>query len=293
MSHAVEGADRDHMNRGRTADSRQHAIGAMGDRFRNDVVMVTGASGLVGAACVDTFLQEGARVVALGNQHRLTEGAGYSGIPAERFESDRLLFLQRDLKLHSEIDSAFSAAEQEFGPVTVLVNNAAVYGRKDFMEIGPEDLAHVFGVNVFGLLLGSRRAAQAMIEKGIPGCIVNITSTSSQQSDPLSVPYDSSKGAVDAATRSLAVALGQYGIRVNAVGPGEMIKSQETDNLRAPTELTPFERRRIPIGRVATPKEVADAVLFLASEESRGISGTILWVDGGTLGTWTTPFSDD
>ena len=265
----------------------------MRDRFQNDVVMVTGASGLVGSACVAAFLDEGARVAALGNERRLTDGGSYSQIPAETFDSDRLLFLKTDLKVESEIESAFSATEEHFGPVTVLVNNAAVYGRKAFLDLEAEDLAHVYGVNVFALLLCGRRAARSMIENGIDGRIINITSTSSRQSDPFSVGYDSSKGAVDAATRGMAVALGQYGIRVNAVGPGEMIKSQEIDNLRSPTDLTLFERQRIPIGRVATPQEVADAVLFLASSDARGISGTIVWVDGGTLGTWTTPSSEE
>lgn len=265
----------------------------MTDRFGDDVVMITGASGLVGSACVAAFLAEGARVAALTHRHRLTDGARYSGIPEETFESDRLLSLETDLKSDSDIEDSFAQTEREFGPVTVLVNNAAVYGRKAFADLDRDDLTHVFAVNVFAVILGSRRAAQQMIAKNINGRIVNITSTSSQQSDPQSVGYDSSKGAVDAATRAMAVALGQFGITVNAVGPGEMIKSQETDNLRDPTDLTPFERRRIPIGRVATPQEVADAVLFLASDGARGISGTILWVDGGTLGTWTTPVAED
>ncbi len=265
----------------------------MEERFAEDVVMVTGASGLVGSACVAAFLAEGARVAALAHQHRLADGARYSGIPPERFESDRLLFLEGDLKHDADIEIAFAATEQALGPVSVLVNNAAVYGRKAFTDLDRDDLMHVYGVNVFGLILGSRRAAQAMIANGITGRIVNITSTSSQQSDPDSVAYDSSKGAVDAATRAMAVALGQHGITVNAVGPGEMIKSQEIDNLRSPTDLTPFERRRIPIGRVATPQEVADAVLFLASADARGISGSIVWVDGGTLGTWTTPTAEE
>ena len=91
----------------------------------------------------------------------------------------------------------------------------------------------------------------------------------------------------------MATALGRYGITVNAVGPGEMTKSQETDNLRDPHDLDAFERRRIPIGRVATPQEVAEAVLFLASTSGRGISGSIVWVDGGTLGTWTTPYDGE
>jgi NAD(P)-dependent dehydrogenase (short-subunit alcohol dehydrogenase family) len=261
----------------------------MADRFRNDVVMVTGASGLVGSACVAAFLAEGARVVAVGHRHRLEDGARYSHVSPDQLESDRVLYLQRNLKLDDEIESAFTAAEETFGPVSVLVNNAAVYGRQAFLDMDRESLLHVYSVNVFALLLTARRAAAAMIEHGIGGSIVNDTSTSSQQSDPLSVIYDSSKGAVDTATRGLAVVLGQHGIRVNAVGPGEMTKSQETDNLREPGDLSTFERLRIPIGRAATPQEVADAILFLSSADARGISGTILWVDGGTLGTWITP----
>lgn len=260
----------------------------MRERFHDDVVMVTGASGLIGSACVAAFLREGARVVAISNRHALADGARHSGIPDEVLDSERLLALRNDLKLESGIEAAFAETESAFGPVTVLINNAAVYGRKPYLETSREDLLHIFDVNVFAVLLAGRRAAQAMIKNRIRGRVVNITSTSSQQSDALSVGYEASKGAVDAATRGMAVALAPHGIRVNAVGPGEMIKSQEMDNLRGPRDLSPFERLRIPLGRVATPQEVADAVLFLSSEDSRGIAGTILWVDGGTLGTWRT-----
>jgi NAD(P)-dependent dehydrogenase (short-subunit alcohol dehydrogenase family) len=265
----------------------------MGDRFGNDVVMVTGGGGLIGSACVATFLQQGARVVSVDNQHKPADGGRYSEIAPETFESDRLLALDADLGIDADIESAFRNAEHTFGPVSVLVNNAAVYGRTPFQDLDRRALDRVFGINVFALLMCSRRAARGMIAYGLDGRIVNLTSTSSQQSDPYSVGYDASKGAVDAATRSMAVALGEHGITVNAVGPGEMIKSQEIENLRLPTELTPFERQRIPTGRVATPQEVAEAVRFLASDAARGISGTILWVDGGTLGTWTTTAADE
>jgi NAD(P)-dependent dehydrogenase (short-subunit alcohol dehydrogenase family) len=264
----------------------------VGSRFRDDVVMVTGASGLIGSACVAAYLDEGARVVAVGNANRLEDGARNAGVPDAAFATENLLFLQADLKLDSEIARAHDAGVERFGPVSILVNNAAVYGRKAFFDLTRDDLMHVYSVNVFAPILLSLRVAKSMVEREIAGRIVNITSTSSQQADPFSVPYDSSKGAVDAATRSMATALGQHGITVNAVGPGEMIKSQETDNLREPGELDPFERRRIPIGRVATPQEVAEAVLFLSSKGGRGISGSIIWVDGGTLGTWTTPVLD-
>jgi glucose 1-dehydrogenase len=262
-------------------------------RFDDEVVVVTGGSGLIGSACVAGFLAEGATVVSLDVAGGPADGGAYSGIDPATFETERLGTISVDLRAPGQIEDAFDELERRFGPASVLVNNAAVYGRKAFLDLGPDDLLHVYGVNVFGLLLCSQRAVLTMVDRGIEGRIVNVTSTSSQQSDPFSVGYDSSKGAVDAATRAMAVALGQHGIRVNAVGPGEMIKSQEVENLRAPTELSSFEQRRIPIGRVATPQEVADAVLFLASSQSRGISGSIVWVDGGTLGTWTTPGEED
>jgi len=265
----------------------------MGDRFADDVVMVTGGGGLIGSGIVAAFLEEGARVVSFDRQRLPSEGGRYSEIPAETFETERLLSVSGDLRSDEDIESAFTQAEHRFGPVKVLVNNAAVYGRTPFDELEREALTRVFDVNVFALMLCARRAARSMIAYGLEGRIVNLTSTSSQQSDPYSVGYDASKGAVDAATRSLAVALGEHGITVNAVGPGEMIKSQEIDNLRPPEKLSSFERRRIPIGRVATPQEVAAAVLFLASDAGRGISGSIVWVDGGTLGTWTTTAADD
>jgi NAD(P)-dependent dehydrogenase (short-subunit alcohol dehydrogenase family) len=264
------------------------APGAGRRRFADRVAMVTGASGMIGSACVAAFLAEGARVVALGHDHGLADGARSSGVAEGRLGSPDLLFRRCDLASDDDIEAAFAEAEARFGPVSVLVNNAAVYGRKPYLENERRDLARIFDVNVFGLLLAGRRAARVMIGRGIRGSIVNITSTSSRQSDALSVGYEASKGAVDAATRGMAVALAPHGIRVNAVGPGEMIKSQEMDNLRRPEQLSAFERLRIPLGRAATPQEVADAVLFLASEDARGIAGTILWVDGGTLGTWRT-----
>jgi glucose 1-dehydrogenase len=265
----------------------------MSARFTDDVVVVTGASGLIGSACVAGFLGEGARVIAIDLEDRLVSGGALSGIPSETFDTDRMLFVGTDLAEEAQIAAAFATAEDRFGPASVLVNNAAVYGRKAYLELDEGDLMRLYRVNVFAPILCGRRAAEAMIANGIEGRIVNLSSTSSQQSDPHSVAYDSSKGAIDSATRAMAVALGRYGIRVNAVGPGEMIKSQEVDNLREPTLLSDFEKRRIPIGRVATPQEVSDAILFLSSSESRGISGTIIWVDGGTLGTWTTPTDKD
>ncbi len=252
----------------------------------DEVVLITGASGMIGAASSAAFLSCGSKVVGVGRDHSNRQGATYSGVSLDSFKTDKFQYISADLEHPSEIERVFADAEDHFGPVTVLVNCAAIYRRTPFFDIDHELLDQIFRVNVSASILCAGRAAKKMISEGIQGRIVNVSSTSSQQSDPVSVHYDTSKGAIDTATRAMAVALGPHGIRVNSVGPGEMIKSQETDDLRDPTSLSDFERRRIPLGRVATPQEVADVILFLSSDLSRGVSGTTIWVDGGTLGTW-------
>ncbi|MBF4768778.1 SDR family oxidoreductase [Nocardioides agariphilus] len=252
----------------------------------NDVVLVTGASGMIGSATCAAFLAAGAKVVAVGLDESIRQGAAYSGTAVDAYETDDFHYIRANLDDSAEIERVFMEAEEHFGTVSVLVNCAAIYRRTPFFDIDQDLLDQVFRVNVSASILCARRAAERMISEQVAGRIVNVSSTSSQQSDPVSVHYDTSKGAVDTATSAMAVALGPHGIRVNSVGPGEMIKSQETDDLRDPTSLSDFERRRIPLGRVATPQEVADVILFLASDLSRGVSGTTIWVDGGTLGTW-------
>jgi NAD(P)-dependent dehydrogenase (short-subunit alcohol dehydrogenase family) len=125
-----------------------------------------------------------------------------------------------------------------------------------------------------------------MLDDGVQdGAIVNLTSVSSLLSDAESVAYEASKGAVDAATRGMARALAPHGIRVNAVAPGSMAKFQELP-ARDPLDLDDYERRRIPLGRLGTGPEIAEAVLWLASPAAAYVTGTILTVDGGSLAAW-------
>ena len=254
--------------------------------LEDKVVLITGASGMIGAASSAAFLARGSKVVAVGLDDSLRQGVTYSGTSLDVFETDAFHYISANLENPSEVERVFAETENHFGPVTVLVNCAAIYRRTPFFDIDQELLDQVFRVNVSASILCARRAAEKMINEKLQGRIVNVSSTSSQQSDPVSVHYATSKGAIDTATTAMAVALGPHGIRVNGVGPGEMIKSQGSDELRDPTSLSDFERRRIPLGRVATPQEVADVILFLSSDLSRGVSGTTIWVDGGTLGTW-------
>jgi NAD(P)-dependent dehydrogenase (short-subunit alcohol dehydrogenase family) len=243
------------------------------NRFEDRVVVITGSSGQIGSACVAAFLDEGARVGAVD----LADGT---------LDHPRLACKRADLRHQSEIERSFSALESELGPIDVLVQSAAIVRRVPFLKITQANIDEIFAVNVRAVLLGARIAATSMIAREArETCIVNLTSSSAVVSEASSIAYEASKAAVSMATKGLATALAQHGIRVNAVGPGSMAKAQEEEE-RDPYDLDDYERRRIPLGRLGMGRDIAEAVLFLASPAAAYVTGTVLWVDGGNLGSW-------
>jgi NAD(P)-dependent dehydrogenase (short-subunit alcohol dehydrogenase family) len=247
--------------------------------FSGQVVVVTGASGQIGSECAREFAVRGARVAAV---DVVDPADGASGLPAS------VLSIRADLSEEREIDRVFEQAERELGPLDVLVQSAAVIARMPFLEITRENIDHVFGVNVAAILLGARAAARTMFARpDSTGSIVNLSSVSGLTSagDGNAVVYEASKGAVTMATKSMAVALAPFGIRVNAVAPGSMTKWQEME-ARAPDDLTEYELERTPLGRHAIAADISSAVCFLASPGASFITGTVLYVDGGRLSVW-------
>ncbi len=242
-----------------------------GGRFEGRVVFVTGAAGQIGTACVEAFAAEGARV-----------GAVDLLAPA----APAAAAVRADLSRPDELERAFAELEAALGPVDVLVQSAAVIARTPFLELTAENVDNVLGVNVRAVLLGARAAARSLVARGArDGAIVNLTSVSGVVSDAESIAYEASKGAVTMATKGMAVALAPHGIRVNAVGPGSMAKFQEQP-ARDPLDLDAYERRRIPLRRLGTGPEIAEAVLFLASPAAAYVTGAVLYVDGGSLAAW-------
>jgi NAD(P)-dependent dehydrogenase (short-subunit alcohol dehydrogenase family) len=166
------------------------------------------------------------------------------------------------------------------------VQCAAAHGRVAYLELTAENVDRIHAINVRAPLLIGSAAGRAMVAAGIHGAIVNLTSISGVVSHAESVAYEASKGAVTMATRGMAVALAPHGIRVNAVGPGVMVKLQELDAVREPGDVDDYERQRIPLGRYGTPAEIAEVVMFLASPAAAYVTGQVLYADGGALAAW-------
>lgn len=247
----------------------------MTGRLAGKTAIVTGGSKGIGSAIVRLFIAEGANVVAVaqgGNSDELQRELG----------DGRLACWQGDVSREDTARGAVTEATTRFGAVHVLVNNAGIDWTGDLIEASLADFERVIAVNLFGAFLMLREAARHMREAG--GSIVNITSRTASVGVPTMSLYSASKGALASLTRAAAIEWAPLGIRVNAVAPG----LTETPLAQAWFDDQPdpasFRRRveaTIPQHRLATPDDVAAAVLFLASDESTHITGVTLAVDGG------------
>jgi 3-oxoacyl-[acyl-carrier protein] reductase len=187
--------------------------------------------------------------------------------------------VQGNVARQSDIDRLFAETKQAFGRLDILVNNAGVY---EFSPLGDVTEAHFhkqFDVNVLGLLLASQAAVKHFGPAG--GSIVNVSSTATSLTPPNTAVYTATKAAVDAITRSLAKELGPRNVRVNAINPGIV----QTEGLRAAGFDAGDFRKEVeaqtPLGRIGQPADIAPAAVFLASSDSRWITGETLRVAGG------------
>lgn len=240
------------------------------------VAVVTGASKGIGAGIAKSLAAEGAAVVV--NYASAKDGA--EKIVAEIVNNGgRAVAVQGDVSNAADVERLFTEAENAFGRIDVLVNNAGVYKLSGIGEINEEDFHWQFNTNVLGLLLATQGAVKRFGEKG--GSVINIGSVVTRITPPESAIYTATKGAVDAITQVLSKELGPKKIRVNSINPGMV----ETEGSIAAgfigSDFHAHTEQITPLGRIAQPQDIAPLAVFLASEDSGWLTGETLLASGG------------
>ncbi|MGJ9460021.1 SDR family NAD(P)-dependent oxidoreductase [Oceanobacillus sp. CF4.6] len=201
------------------------------------------------------------------------------------------LFVYTDVSSKEDVESLFEQAHNFQGGIDVLVNNAGIahgpHSERHFLETDPDMWDNLMNVHLRGLYLCSQFAAKAMVHQGDGGSIINMSSGGATRAHRNRVAYDTTKGAIEAATRAMALDLAPRQIRVNAVMPGVFLVENRTavGGESSPEDL-------IPLGRLGIPQDVAHSVRFLASQEASYITGQVLVVDGGLTAQLRPPILD-
>lgn len=238
---------------------------------------VTGANTGIGQAIAVDLARHGCHVVAVG---RSGMDETLAAVRAEGGHADEL---RADLGTVTGATEAFAEAQERFGPINILVNNAGIIRRADSIDFTEEDWDEVMDINLKVVFFLSQAFAKARLAAGRGGSIINIASLLSFQGGIRIPSYTASKSGVAGLTKTLSNEWSASGVRVNAVAPG-YVATNNTDALRADPVRNQAILDRIPIGRWAEPADIAGAVTFLASEASGYITGITLPVDGGWLG---------
>jgi len=248
-------------------------------RLKNKVAIITGGSRGIGYATAEAFLREGAIVILTASTQASADKAvqslrqRYQGPYEDGFTLEGIA---PDLSSLESVRESFNKILEKYGRIDILVNNAGVSERTPFDQYTEELFDKVMDLNVKGVFNATRAVVEPMIAQG-GGVILSTSSMVSKYGQPAGFTYPASKFAVNGLTVSLARELGPKGIRVNAVAPG----ITETDMMKAvPKSVIDPMIAQIPLRRLGQPEDIANAFVFLASEEASYITGVVLSVDG-------------
>ncbi|QNO15294.1 glucose 1-dehydrogenase [Alkalicella caledoniensis] len=237
--------------------------------FKNKVVIITGAGKGIGKAIAQGFAQKGAKVIIA--EIDTENGQGLE----QQLTSQGLIakFVHTDAGNSKSIQDMVSDTMKEYGQIDILINNAAISHNSSLWVRDDQDWERVIAVNLSGPYYAAKYASKHMA-KNSSGNIINISSTRAFMSEAKTEPYSSSKGGIDTLTHSLAVSLGEYGIRVNSIAPGWIHTGDEAN-------LTKEDNKQHPTGRVGTVQDIVEACYYLASEKSSFMTGQNITIDGG------------
>ena len=247
-------------------------------RVAGKVALVAGAGGGIGGAGAEALAREGASVFCTDSDGAAAE-ATVAGI---RAAGGRAAASALDVRDRPAVDAAVAAAVREFGRLDIVLESAGVAHRLDFLEVDAETWDRVIAVNLTGMFHLGQAAARQMVKQGGGGSIINVTSQLAEVARPERAAYVASKGGARSLTQAMAVDLARHGIRVNAIAPGPTLTGLTRVNYTDP-EARRATEALIPLGRLGQPDDLAGAVLFLASDESRWVTGSTVTVDGGYL----------
>ena len=255
--------------------------------FSGKTVIVTGGMGDIGKATAKRFLEEGANVVVAG-RHEKPEVISWL-----KETSDKVLFVNCDISKWEEDENLAEKTIEQFGSIDVLVNNAGINGqqpeRKPFHEYRHEFWNEVISIDVNGTFYLSQIVSRKMIEAGKGGSIVNISSVMGINPARLQCAFTVAKAGVNMLTRVMALELAPYNIRVNTICPGSILTEKTYSKFYHDPAKTEALLSHVPMKRPGKTEEIADGILYLASDDAGYVTGANLVIDGG----WQCGFTRD
>ena len=246
-------------------------------RLKDKVAVITGGAQGIGGAIASRFATEGVAVVIAD----IDVNKAQQKVAEIEEAGGRAKFTACDVSDVDQVEALFDTTLADFGRLDILVNNAAVVHKAEanrhILELSAEMWHRMIAVNLTGLFYCSQRAARIMAKQGQGGCIISMSSGGASRAHRQMLAYDTTKGGIEAATRSMALDLAPWQIRVNAIIPG----NTRVDNMLPVGDSKIQPSDTIPLGRSGTPEDIAAAATYLASDEAAYVTGICLFVDGG------------